>query len=220
MSIVTNADALAEMRNLKATSTGRLRGLPASATRYDPVNRVLCDTPEPWRSQIAADITDRHAGILTATSVEYLALSDNVLIAVLTAAAHVELPDYPLTSLQPVPVVADAWTTSRGQHHLPQSGHPGHVVGSGCEPSRIRTGCPLAANPNHSFHLPRPARDGGVSAPPHSSPTPRHRRGLVSRGEIPCFHRHPPQPIRLSSPVTLSAPSAMCSTTKVPTAAR
>jgi hypothetical protein len=96
MSIVTNPEALAEMRNLKPTSTGRLRGLPASATRYDPVNRVLRDTPEPWRSQISTDITDRHAGILTATSVEYLALSNNVL----TAAAHVDLPDYPLTPLQ------------------------------------------------------------------------------------------------------------------------
>jgi hypothetical protein len=100
MSIVTNPEALAEMRNLKPTSTGRLRGLPASATRYDPVDRVLRDTPEPWRSRIAADITDRHAGVLRAASVEYLVLSDSVLIAVLTAGAQVELPDYPLTSLQ------------------------------------------------------------------------------------------------------------------------
>lgn len=45
MSIVTNADALAEIQHLKATSTGRLRGRPASATRCDPVDRFLRDTP-------------------------------------------------------------------------------------------------------------------------------------------------------------------------------
>jgi hypothetical protein len=47
VSIVTNADALAEIQHLKATSTGRLRGRPASATRYDPVDRFLRDTPQP-----------------------------------------------------------------------------------------------------------------------------------------------------------------------------
>jgi hypothetical protein len=55
VSIVTNADALAEIQHLKATSTGRLRGRPASATRYDPVDRFLRDTPEPWRSRARLD---------------------------------------------------------------------------------------------------------------------------------------------------------------------
>jgi hypothetical protein len=100
VSVITNADALSDMRSLEATSTGRLRGMPARWTSGEQLDRLLRDTPQPWRARVTADLTDRYAGILTAGSAEYLVWSDNVLIAVLTVAARVELPDYPLSALQ------------------------------------------------------------------------------------------------------------------------
>jgi len=145
VSIVTNADALAEIQNLKPTTTGRLRGRPASSTRYDPVDRFLHDTPEPWRSRVAADITDRHAGILAAASVEYLVLSDNVLIAVLTAAAQVELPDYPLTSVQRRHQTAVAQAlTDLPRHTLRQLADQRAAMDGRDEQARFETNPPAA----------------------------------------------------------------------------
>jgi hypothetical protein len=96
----TNAEALRDMQGLHQTTTGRLLGL--SARYLDPRRAItqLGDTPQPWRSRIIADLTARTAGILTADSAEYLVLSDRTVIATLTVAAHLRLPDYPLTGLQ------------------------------------------------------------------------------------------------------------------------
>jgi hypothetical protein len=92
---ITIPDAVAAMRQLEFTTTGRLRGVPATWTRYESVERILADTPQPWRDRLTTDLTSRQNGILTSESAEYLVFSDNVLIAVLTIAARVELPHVP-----------------------------------------------------------------------------------------------------------------------------
>lgn len=100
MPISTNAEALRDIRRLDPTSTGRLLGLPARSTDPRQASRQLHNTPQPWHDQIITDITARAAGTLSADSAEYLVLSDHTLIALLTVAAHLVLPDYPLTGLQ------------------------------------------------------------------------------------------------------------------------
>lgn len=100
MPLSTNAGALREMRWLQSTTTGRLRGIPARYTSRAPATAELRDTPEPWRRRTAADLADRAAGSLTPDSAEYLVFSDSLLIAVLTVAARVLLPDYPLSPVQ------------------------------------------------------------------------------------------------------------------------
>ncbi|MEU7874268.1 hypothetical protein [Dactylosporangium sp. NPDC049140] len=98
MPIATNAEALRDMRGLHPTSTGRLRGLPAKYAR--PGGADLRGTPEPWHSRLTNDLAEQAVDILTPASTVYLVFSDNVVIAVLTAAAHVLLPEYPLTATQ------------------------------------------------------------------------------------------------------------------------
>jgi hypothetical protein len=100
MPVTTNADALRQMRRLDSTSTGRLRGLPARYAGRTPATGELRSTPEPWHSRLVADLSDRAAGSLTPDSAEYLVFSDNLLIAVLTVAAHLVLPEYDLSPLQ------------------------------------------------------------------------------------------------------------------------
>ena len=63
-------------------------------------HRGLAGTPQPWRDQLQGAIEERESGTINPDSPEYLVFSDGVLVAVLTAAAHVVLPDYPLSSRQ------------------------------------------------------------------------------------------------------------------------
>ena len=100
MPLSTNAEALREMQRLEQTSTGRLRGVPARYISRTPATVELRNTPEPWHGRLVADLTDRAAGSLSPDSAEYLVFSDNLLIAVFTVAAHVVLPDYPLSPVQ------------------------------------------------------------------------------------------------------------------------
>lgn len=98
MPIATNTEALHAMRRLHDTSTGRLRGLPASYTRSNGAD--LADTPQPWRDRITTDLADRAAGVVGPASCAYLVFSDKVLIAALTVSAHLLVPDYELTTIQ------------------------------------------------------------------------------------------------------------------------
>lgn len=100
MPFSTNAEALREMRRLEATSTGRLKGVPAGYISRTLAALELRDTPEPWHCRLVTDLAERAAGSLRPDSAVYLVFSDNLLIAVLTVAAGVELPDYPLSAVQ------------------------------------------------------------------------------------------------------------------------
>jgi hypothetical protein len=95
----TISQALQEMRALHDTDAGRLRGV-SLRYRFGMTRHGLAATPQPWRDRVQAGIDARQDGCLTGDSPEYLVFSDRVLVAVLTAAAHVVLPGYPLTALQ------------------------------------------------------------------------------------------------------------------------
>ncbi|GAA0908704.1 hypothetical protein [Virgisporangium aurantiacum] len=92
--------AFREMRGLRTTDAGRLRGVHLRNSSLHPPHRALAGTPQPWRDQLQAAIQARDAGTVTPDSPEYLVISDGAVIAVLTAAAHVVIPDYPLSTLQ------------------------------------------------------------------------------------------------------------------------
>ena len=96
----TITDALREMRALHATNAGRLRGIHVRDTMYSRPDHWLAKTPQPWRDRLQTAIGARHTGALTPDSPEYLVFSDSVLVVVLTAAAQVVLPDYPLSTNQ------------------------------------------------------------------------------------------------------------------------
>jgi len=96
----TITDALREMRALRGTHAGRLCGIPVRHTAYTRPDQWLASTPQPWRDRLQAAIAARHTGTVTSDSPEYLVLSDSVVVAVLTAAARVVLPDYPLSTNQ------------------------------------------------------------------------------------------------------------------------
>jgi len=100
MPLSTNTEALREMQRLEMTNTGRLRAVPARHISHTPATTELRSTPEPWRGRLVADLAERAAGSLSPDSAEYLVFSDNLLIAVLTVAARVVLPDYPLSPVQ------------------------------------------------------------------------------------------------------------------------
>jgi hypothetical protein len=74
--------------------------VPARVFTHTLTALELRGTPEPWHCKIVTDLTERAAGSLRPGSAEYLVFSDNLLIAVLTVAAQVELPDYPLSPVQ------------------------------------------------------------------------------------------------------------------------
>ncbi|WP_433304274.1 hypothetical protein ACQP2F_14500 [Actinoplanes sp. CA-030573] len=96
----TNTEALADMRLLQPTDTGRLLGLPTRHAAPGTVAAQLFNTPQPWRSRLLADVAARARGTVTADSAEYLVASDHTVIAVLTAAARIIRPDYPLSAVQ------------------------------------------------------------------------------------------------------------------------
>jgi hypothetical protein len=88
------------MRGLHTTDAGRLRGVHLRYSSLSRPHRGLAGTPQPWRDQLLAAIAARESGTVHPDSPEYVVFSDGVVIAVLTAAAHVVLPDYPLSTLQ------------------------------------------------------------------------------------------------------------------------
>ncbi|MDQ1250863.1 MAG: hypothetical protein QG597_5243 [Actinomycetota bacterium] len=91
--------ALVQMRCLHDTDAGRLRGV-SLRFRCRLLRHNLAATPQPWRDRVQASIDDRETGLVTGDTPEYLVFSDGVLVVVLTVAAHVIQPDYPLTPLQ------------------------------------------------------------------------------------------------------------------------
>jgi hypothetical protein len=95
----TISQALREMRCLHDTDAGRLRGI-SLRFRFGVTRQTLATTPQPWRDRIQAGIDARETGTVTGDTPEYLVFSDGVLVVLLTVAAHVVLPDYPLTPLQ------------------------------------------------------------------------------------------------------------------------
>ncbi|MDQ1247832.1 MAG: hypothetical protein QG597_2203 [Actinomycetota bacterium] len=97
----TITEALREMRGLHTTDAGRLRGVHLRYIDYGMPPQGLAATPQPWRDRLQAAIDGRRAGNTTPASPEYLVFSDGLVIAVLTAAAHVELPDYPCRPTRP-----------------------------------------------------------------------------------------------------------------------
>jgi hypothetical protein len=96
----TITEALREMRGLHSTDAGRLRGVHLRYSSLSLPHRALAGTPQPWRDELQAAVEARESGTVTPQSPEYLAFSDGVVIAVLTAAARVVLPDYALSTLQ------------------------------------------------------------------------------------------------------------------------
>ena len=97
---MTIAEALREMRDLQPADAGRLHGMCLRGITPHDCERLLSATPQPWRDQLRSRLRSRMSGDLHPDSPEYLVQSDGVPIAVLTAAARIELPDYPLSPLQ------------------------------------------------------------------------------------------------------------------------
>jgi hypothetical protein len=95
----TISQALREMRGLHDTDAGRLRGV-SLRYRFGMPHHGLARTPQPWRDRVQAGIEARESGLVTGDTPEYLVFSDAVLVVVLTVAARVIRPDYPLTPLQ------------------------------------------------------------------------------------------------------------------------
>jgi hypothetical protein len=95
----TISQALREMRRLHDTDAGRLRGV-SLRYRFGMPRQGLSATPQPWRDRVQAGIEARESGLITGDTPEYLVLSDGVVVVLLTVAARVVLPDYPLTPLQ------------------------------------------------------------------------------------------------------------------------
>jgi hypothetical protein len=96
----TITEALREMRGLNTTDAGRLRGIHLRYSSLSLPHQALSGTPQPWRDQLDHAIAARGAGTVTTDSPEYVVLSDNAVVAVLTVAGRVSLPDYPLSSNQ------------------------------------------------------------------------------------------------------------------------
>lgn len=96
----TIARALRDMRHLRTTDAGRLRGIHLRRSAVDVPRRAIAGTPQPLRDQLRAGIDARATGTVTGDSPEYLVLSDGTVVAVLTAAARVLLANHPLTPLQ------------------------------------------------------------------------------------------------------------------------
>jgi hypothetical protein len=96
----TITDAVREMRTLLPTRSGRLHGIPVRHSFGSRPDQWLGNTPQPWYDRLHAGITTRTTGSPTPGSPEYLVLSDHVVVVVLTAAAHLVLPDYPLSAAQ------------------------------------------------------------------------------------------------------------------------
>jgi hypothetical protein len=95
----TISQALREMRGLHDTDAGRLRGV-SLRYRFGMPHHALTRTPQPWRDRVQAGIEARESGLVTGDTPEYLVFSDAVLVVLVTVAARVVLPDYPLTPLQ------------------------------------------------------------------------------------------------------------------------
>jgi hypothetical protein len=96
----TITDAVRAMRALHPTRSGRLLGVPVRYSFGSRPDQWLGTTPQPWYDRLQAAITARTTGTPTPDSPEYLVSSDQVVVVVLTAAAHVVLPDYPLSRAQ------------------------------------------------------------------------------------------------------------------------
>jgi hypothetical protein len=99
MPTATNTEAFRDMAGLHPVSTGRLVGFPAGFAGTSRLTAAVRHTPEPLRGRLIADLTSRPR-TLTPDSVEYVVVTDHTVIALLTVAGHVELPQYPLTALQ------------------------------------------------------------------------------------------------------------------------
>lgn len=113
----TISQALRDMRSLHQTDAGRLYGVNLRFGTTLP-HQGLAATPQPWRERIQAGIDARHAGLVTDQTPEYLVFSDGVLILVLTAAAQLLLPDYPLTPVQARHQTAAAAALSDLRRHI------------------------------------------------------------------------------------------------------
>jgi hypothetical protein len=96
----TITEALREMRGLNTTDAGRLRGIHLRYSSLSLPHQALSGTPQPWREQLDSAIAARGDGTVTTDTPEYVVLSDNTVVAVLTVAGRVWLPDYPLSSNQ------------------------------------------------------------------------------------------------------------------------
>ena len=96
----TISEALHQMRALHSTDAGRLRGIHLRYGSLSVPRQLLSHTPQPWRARMEEAIAARDAGHITPDSPEYLVFSDTTLVAVLSAAGRLVLPDYPLSSLQ------------------------------------------------------------------------------------------------------------------------
>jgi hypothetical protein len=96
----TISEALREMRGLHSTDAGRLRGIHLRYGSLSLPQQLLSQTPQPWRATIEEASAARDTGSVTPDSPEYLVFSDRTLVAVLSAAGRVALPDYRLSRLQ------------------------------------------------------------------------------------------------------------------------
>lgn len=96
----TITDAIRQIRALLPTRSGQLLGIHVHHSYGSRPDHWLGNTPQPWHDQLQAAITARTTGTPTKDSPEYLVLSDQVVVVVLTAAAQVVLPDYPLSRTQ------------------------------------------------------------------------------------------------------------------------
>jgi hypothetical protein len=156
----TISQALREMRGLHDTDAGRLRGT-SLRHRFGMPRQGLTATPQPWRDRIQAGIEARHDGHLTADTPEYLVFSDGVLVVVLTAAAHLLLPDYPLTPLQARHQQAAAEALSDLRRHA-------------LADLADRAGAPDSPHPDHDNHGPsdgEPDAAGWLRVAPDTDPT-------------------------------------------------
>jgi hypothetical protein len=93
----TIAEALQEMRRLRGADAGRLRGW--AARDLDQLGGLEA-VAQPWGEHLAEQIDARRAGLIHATTPEYVVESDGLPIAWVTAHAAVVAPAMPMSRIQ------------------------------------------------------------------------------------------------------------------------